>query len=411
MRCGGEWLSAKPASGKLQIHSGEGALEPARMHDFDGMVGQIYDAAVEPGRWPQVLETLSDFLEGAAATKLTFQNARTLRSEASSVRMPPEADRTYAQYYYKTNVFLPRIARLRAGALIPVWDLLPREVYQRSEFYNDFCRPGDMCHPIGVVLANEPDMRVVFTCGRARTAGEFEPEHLDRLRRVGPHLVRAASMGLRLSRSEIARSANVEALDRVAQGVLIVAANGEILFANRAAEALLTEADGIRIEKSALRANKPADAAQFRRLIASAAEQSDTAGGVMALARPAPRRPLSVLVAPLKIESTWFVTGRPAAIVFVADPDSAPRTMQGQLRNLYGLTPAEAAVAIAITRGEGLQAVADELGISLTTTRTHLQHVFEKTETRRQAELVRLIAASGVYDRLAEPALKTLRTL
>ncbi|MBZ9886058.1 LuxR C-terminal-related transcriptional regulator [Mesorhizobium sp. CA10] len=367
------------------------------MHDFDGMVGQIYDAAVEPGRWPQVLETLSDFLEGAA-TKLTFQNTRTLRSEANSVRMPPEADITYARYYYKTNVFLPRIARLHAGTLIPIWELLPREVYRRSEFYNDFCRPGDMCHSIGLVLANEPDTRVVFTCGRAETTAEFEPEHLDRLRRIGPHLVRAASVGLRLSRSEIARSANVEALDRIAQGVLIVAASGEILFANRTAEALLNEADGIRTEKSALRAARRAHAAQFQRLIVAAAERSDTAGGVMALARPAPRRPLSVLVAPLKIESTWFVTGRPAAIVFVADPDSAPRSMQAQVRNLYRLTPAEAAVAIAVARGEGLQAAADELGISLTTVRTHLQHVFEKTETRRQAELVRLIAASGVYE-------------
>ena len=119
----------------------------------------------------------------------------------------------------------------------------------------------------------------------------------------------------------------------------------------------------------------------------------------MALARPVPRRPLSALVVPLKIELTWFVTGRPAAIVFVADPDSAPRTAPDQLRNLYRLTPAEAAVAIAIARGGGLQAVADELGISLTTARTHLQHVFEKTETRRQAELGRLIATSGLYGR------------
>lgn len=56
------------------------------MHDIDQLVGHIYDAAVEPGRWPQVLENLSDFLEGAA-TKLTFQNVRTSRSEANSVRM------------------------------------------------------------------------------------------------------------------------------------------------------------------------------------------------------------------------------------------------------------------------------------------------------------------------------------
>ncbi|KRB33586.1 hypothetical protein ASD99_17410 [Mesorhizobium sp. Root695] len=206
-------------------------------------------------------------------------------------------------------------------------------------------------------------------------------------------------MGLRLSRAEIARSANAEALDRVAQGVLIVAANGDILFANRAAEALLAEADGIRTEKSALRASRQADAAQFERLIVSAAERSDAAGGAMSLARPVPRRPLSVLVAPLISESTWFAAGRPAAIVFVADPDSAPQTARDQLHNLYRLTPAETAVAMVIARGEGLQAVVDELEVSLSTARTHLQHVFEKTETRRQAELVRLIAASGLNDR------------
>ena len=199
------------------------------MHDIDQLVGHIYDAAVEPGRWPQVLEKLSDFLEGAA-TKLTFQNVRSSRSEANSVRMSPEADRAYAQYYYKTNVFLQRIAKLRAGTLIPVWNLLPREVYQRSEFYNDFCRPNDMCHPIGVVLANEPEVRVVFTCGSAKAAEAFESEHLERLRCIGPHLVRAANVSLRLSRSEILRNANAKALDRVAQGLLIVSANGEILF-------------------------------------------------------------------------------------------------------------------------------------------------------------------------------------
>jgi DNA-binding CsgD family transcriptional regulator len=368
------------------------------MHDFDRLVGQVYDAAIESGRWPQVLETLSDFLEGAA-TKLTFQNVKTLHSEANSVRMPPEADLSYARYYFKINVFLQRVAKLRAGTLIPVWNLLPREVYQRSEFYNDFCRPNDMCHPIGVVLANEPDARVVFTCGSGKAASGFEPEHLDRLRRIGPHLVRAAGVSLRLSRAEIARNANADALDRVAQGVLIVTADAEVLFANRTAEALLAEADGIRTEKSTLRASEAADTAQFRRLIATAAERSDAAGGVMTIQRPVPRRRLNALVAPLTIESAWFMGGGPVAIVFVADPDSAPSTAQDELRNLYRLTAAEAAVAMAISRGAGLQAAADELQISLSTARTHLQHVFEKTETRRQAELVRLISAGGLYVR------------
>lgn len=146
-----------------------------------------------------------------------------------------------------------------------------------------------MCHSIGVVLANEPDMRVVFTCGRGEATGEFAPEHLDRLRRIGPHLVRgergtaALAFGGR-------RECQCQAFDRVAQGVLIVAASGEVLFANRAAEAPLTEGDGIRIEKFALRASMRAGVAQFQRLIATAVEGLDAAGGVNC-ARPAGAAP------------------------------------------------------------------------------------------------------------------------
>jgi len=125
---------------------------------------------------------------------------------------------------------------------------------------------------------------------------------------------------------------------------------------------------------------------------------------MMALSRPAPRRPLNIMVAPLTVESTWFVSGARTAIVFVSDPDSAPQIGQQQLRTLYRLTAAEAAVAIAVARGVGLQAVADELEISLTTARTHLQHVFEKTSTRRQAELVRLIADGRFCARFAGEA-------
>jgi DNA-binding CsgD family transcriptional regulator len=64
------------------------------------------------------------------------------------------------------------------------------------------------------------------------------------------------------------------------------------------------------------------------------------------------------------------------------------------LRRLYGLTAAEAAVAVQIARGEGLQAAADNLRVTLPTVRTHLQRVFAKTQTRRQAELTRVIAES-----------------
>lgn len=361
---------------------------------LDRLITEIYGAAVDPSRWPPTLEQCSDFLQGAGI-KIMFQDCKSGRSQNLSVRMHPEADRVYAQHYYKTNIFLPAIARIPAGALIPGWELVSREVYLRSEYYNDFLIPGDMCCPIGVVLAKQPDVSAVLTCGRSSKAADFDDEHLDRLRRLAPHLTRAANVTLRLSRAQIERNSSVEALNRIRQAVLIVTGNGEITFANRMAERLLVVSDGLTTRQGKLAARSSAETARLLNLIATAASGGDGSGSVMALTRTPPQRPLSVHVAPLAIEAEWAILRGPAAIVFVADPDGVTAGHREQLRALFGLTPMEAAVALRIVHGEGLQAAADQLGIGLTTARTHLQHVFEKTDTRRQSELVRLIAGSA----------------
>jgi DNA-binding CsgD family transcriptional regulator len=61
----------------------------------------------------------------------------------------------------------------------------------------------------------------------------------------------------------------------------------------------------------------------------------------------------------------------------------------------FGLTPAEARVALGIARGETLASVAEAHGIAVTTAKTHLQSIFIKTGTHRQAELVALLARTN----------------
>ena len=61
------------------------------------------------------------------------------------------------------------------------------------------------------------------------------------------------------------------------------------------------------------------------------------------------------------------------------------------LRRIYRLTRAESQVAVRVLHGDGLAPIAEELSVSLTTVRTHLQRIFDKTGTHRQAELVRLL--------------------
>ena len=116
----------------------------------------------------------------------------------------------------------------------------------------------------------------------------------------------------------------------------------------------------------------------------------------MALPREAERLPLHVLVMPMRLETTmaamrWTLPQRAVAIVLVSDPESETRVRVERLRERYGFTPAEMALALEIVKGDGRQAAADRLGITVATARSHLSRIFEKAGVKRQAELVNLL--------------------
>ena len=97
---------------------------------------------------------------------------------------------------------------------------------------------------------------------------------------------------------------------------------------------------------------------------------------------------------PLMSDSMMLGTRRPAAVVLISDPEDLPRDPGLHLARLYGLTPAEARVALAVAEGSGVEQAARALRIGSATVRTHLQRCFAKTSTHRQAELARLVLSA-----------------
>jgi DNA-binding CsgD family transcriptional regulator len=77
--------------------------------------------------------------------------------------------------------------------------------------------------------------------------------------------------------------------------------------------------------------------------------------------------------------------------VLASDPETERQARIDDLRERFGFTPAEAAFALEIIKGDGRQAAADRLGISVATARSHLSSIFNKTGSRRQAQLVLLL--------------------
>jgi DNA-binding CsgD family transcriptional regulator len=188
----------------------------------------------------------------------------------------------------------------------------------------------------------------------------------------------------------------IEALDCLAHGIVITDCRSRPLLVNRMARAIIAADDGLRLDAGGLAAARAAETVEIRWMITLASNASNVgaAGRVMSISRPSPRRPLTVAVAPTRSPRRGLAEGQPAAIVFINDPERTAPIPAAFLQQAYGLTPAEAAVAIEIARGDGLQTVGERLGIRRSTVRTHLQRAFEKTGTRRQAKLAWLIAES-----------------
>ncbi len=78
-------------------------------------------------------------------------------------------------------------------------------------------------------------------------------------------------------------------------------------------------------------------------------------------------------------------------VVVLADFDGRPQPNPETLRRIFGLTGAEAKLAIRIPFGETPAEIARDLGVSVATIRCQLASIFSKTQTRRQTELATLI--------------------
>lgn len=110
----------------------------------------------------------------------------------------------------------------------------------------------------------------------------------------------------------------------------------------------------------------------------------------MLITRRPPRRPLQLMVTPFH-SSEVLTEDRPAALVFLTDPDAQPASRATLLQAFYGLTPTECRLAEQLAQGWELAQIAGKLHVAVGTVRTHLKNIYRKTGTGRQADLVRLV--------------------
>ncbi|MFE3544823.1 helix-turn-helix transcriptional regulator [Nocardia sp. NPDC059177] len=354
---------------------------------FSKLIAAIYTAGDDPGRWNSVVHEITDTF-GAVQTLLVIAEPATGQVSVISAGHLEKPGGNAVQLSTLTE----RVNALPAGATVTGDDLLtPQD--------KGMAAPGR--HPVATancfVARLTEEVPASWLCLTMRDHRAITGDSAARtlLGVLVPHLCGALRTHSKLVELSRDRAFALATLEKAKYGIMIVTGDSAMVFANAMAEQITRQADGITVDASGrLRASLSSAPAPLCALIRQAAGPERSSGNI-ALPRPSGGRPLIVRVTPLDGISKGGPWER-AVLLLVVDPEHDPQPEPTALHDLYGLTDAETMVAMGVLRGDGLPAVADQLSVSLFTARTHLQHIFAKTRTHRQAELVRLLLTSAI---------------
>jgi DNA-binding CsgD family transcriptional regulator len=229
---------------------------------------------------------------------------------------------------------------------------------------------------------------------RPRAGGHYSNADRRKAALLVPHIQRAFRVSRRLTGVSLAHDAAFGALDRIDTGVILLDRSRRIIYANGLAEIFLRDFPEIGVSNGRLTLRDPVMDGQLAALVCGATETADGQHRCPPTALAVPRDkdpPFTLALAPFR--PRWSrLNGQPAlALVFMRDP-SRIYIDPDQLRDLFGLTRAEAGIAIDLVRGMSLAEIAAAHGVGGETVRSHVKKILAKTGTRRQAEAVALIA-------------------
>jgi DNA-binding CsgD family transcriptional regulator/PAS domain-containing protein len=354
----------------------------------------IYDAAAENDLWRDVLTAIADLTNSQGG--ILFGQSLTAQRVYFDFngRLDEACNRAYQEHHMQ-NPWSEYMEHQPVGRLVLSDEAIALSRLRKTGFYHDVLRPQTIGHNGMMALAARRDFRAAFNLCRTERQGPFAPDEQRLLEWLSPHMCRSVALGFRIDGYLAMQQAAFSILEHLADGVMIIDRQGRVLFANAAARQL--EAAGALRLRQPIATSSPVHTQRLTELLKAAL--SGAPGGTMSLPRSAEGDLLTILVTSIRSKDIGRLSDAgykdAAALLFVIDPANRRSIPLSQIMDAYGLTQAEARVALAASSGNTVVETAQLLKLSPNTIKTHLRRVFAKTATARQAELAGLIAALG----------------
>jgi DNA-binding CsgD family transcriptional regulator len=362
---------------------------------FSALVGNVYDAALEPALWPGVLEQVAKFV-GGSAIALVSKNAVTRASDVHyHFGFDDHFVRLYREKYWKFDMFAP-LAFFGVGEVNSLMNCTAVEAFLSGRFQTEWANPQGWIDAANVVLVKSVAQCSIMSVTRGKTEGMVDAEMHRRLHLVIPHIRRAVLIGNVIERKSAETAALADTLDGISAGMFLVDAAGQIMHGNVAGHVMLAAGSPLRAAGGRLVADDRRVDRVLRDIFDAAGRGDDVIGSkgvaVPLTARGGERYATHVLPLTSGARRRAGAKYAAAAAIFVHKAALTTSSPPEVIARTYGLTPTELRVLLAIVEIGGVPEVAEALGIGETTVRFHLRQLFEKTSTHRQADLVKLVA-------------------
>jgi DNA-binding CsgD family transcriptional regulator/PAS domain-containing protein len=355
------------------------------------LLEDIYDTTFNPALWDTTLHRIVEY----TGTRTSGLVAKDALGEIRIAHQTGVSDRFVRNYLDTYGQFDPThaIRLFDTGEIHSTEDWVPIDEFRRSEFYNGWARPQGLEDVAGVLLDKSADGFSYFCLTNGTLVGD------DLRRKIAPlvpHLRRAVLIGQQLH-GRAPKTPIESALDALKAGVFLLDGTGAITHANASAQELVERRDFLRSERGRLVAID----LRLNSLLRDGLTASIVGDGMA--------RSRSVTLQFVAHNGERFVghllpltagrrreTGRAfeaVAVLFVSKASLDTAIAPDVIKNVFRLTPAEVRVMLSIVEFGCVSNCAKSLDVAETTVKTHLRRIFTKTDTKRQADLVKLVAA------------------
>lgn len=363
---------------------------------LSAIIGDIYDAALDPTLWSDVVLRAITYIGGRAGG-LTSRDAVNKSGDVNiAVGMSEAYLKSYAEEYVKIDPTTPRFFFFEIGDIIETEDTLPFPEFYATRFYKEWAEPQGWCDAASTLLEKTITSYASFSVLRHRDDGLVDESTRQRLRLLAPHLRRALLIGKVIDLQKAEAATLADTLDSIAAGLFLVDVTGRVVQANVSGHHILAEGTVFRAGNGRLACQDVAAEDALREaILASRGGDSHldnrgiavpmvSTGGQRYVAHVLPLTSGARKRAGVGYDSVAAIFVRKAAVDTLSSPEIIARS--------FGITPAELRVLLSVMESSGVAEIAQSLGVSEPTVRTHLRRLFEKTGTDRQTELVKLVA-------------------